>query len=335
MKMTVQSVRLRLLSITFVAAALTAACGGDALQSPVGPSATPGALTALAGDDSSAVASAASADRFDTLGKGGGGKDKGKDKGADDDSSLDAPEQDHGRKPAEGDGPGHSHEAKAVGFVSANAGDTLTVNGIAVVAGMDAVIRHGHRTLTLADIEIGDHVEARGTMEGTTLVAREIKVQGSGGDDDVNETEVEGAISGLSSTATCPVVTFMIGATKVTTSAATVFDDVTCATLANAARVEVEGIRQADGSILATKVEAESGPDEVVGSVFEFSGAATCPAATFKVGATLSLATKVTTTAATTFSGVTCAALTNGARVEVEGTRQADGSITAASVELR
>jgi hypothetical protein len=131
------------------------------------------------------------------------------------------------------------------------------------------------------------------------------------------------------------VVTFTIGTTNVRTTAATVFDDVTCTALANNARVGVEGIRQADGSILATKVDAEAGPDAVAGTVFEFSGAATCPAATFKVGPTLSLATKVTTAATTTFSGVTCAALANGARVEVEGTRQADGSIVAASVERR
>jgi hypothetical protein len=127
----------------------------------------------------------------------------------------------------------------------------------------------------------------------------------------------------------------MIGITKVTTSAATVFDDVTCAALANNALVEVEGVRQSDGSILARKVEAEAGPDEVEGFVFEFSGAASCPTATFKVGPVASLATRVTTSATTTFSGVTCATLANGARVEVEGTRQADGSITGAAVELK
>jgi hypothetical protein len=43
----------------------------------------------------------------------------------------------------------------------------------------------------------------------------------------------------------------------VRTSAATVFDDVTCANLANGARVEVDGIEQSDGSILATRIDAE------------------------------------------------------------------------------
>ena len=199
------------------------------------------------------------------------------------------------------------------------------------------MIRHGHRILTLAAIEVGDHVQARGVMEGSSLVAEEIKVQDTGHDNEgsAGEAEIEETISGLSALSGCPVVTFMIGTTKVTTSAATTFDDLTCATLANGALVEIHGTKQLDGSILATKVEAEAGPDEVTGTVFEFSGAASCPAATFKVGPVLSLASKVTTTGSTTFSGVTCATLANGAKVEIEGTKQADGSITAASVELK
>jgi hypothetical protein len=86
-----------------------------------------------------------------------------------------------------------------VGFVSAKIGDTLMVNGVPVVAGPNAIIRHGNRQLTMADIEVGDHLQARGTIEGTTLVASEIKVQDTGNDnDDVIEAEVEGTISGLS-----------------------------------------------------------------------------------------------------------------------------------------
>ena len=173
--------------------------------------------------------------------------------------------------------------------------------------------------------------------QGLTLVAEEITVQDTGHDNDptARPSEIEGTISGISAVSGCPVVTFMIGTTQVTTSATTTFDDVTCATLANGALVEVEGAKQADGSIVATRVEAEAGPDEVTGTVFEFSGAASCPAATFKVGPVLSLATAVTLTPTTTFSGVTCAAIANGAMVEIEGTKQVDGSITAANVELK
>jgi hypothetical protein len=315
---TLESVRLRLLLIPIAAAALAVGCGeGNVLQSPTGPSGSLGATTFLTADGADVVATAASTGEFETLAKGGNGKGGGK-------------------KPAHTDGPGRSHEDRVVGFVTANTDGTLTVNGIAIVAGPDAVIRHGNRILTVGDIEVGDHLQARGAMDGTTLVATEIKVQDTGHDnDDVDEAEIEGSISGLSATSACPVVTFMIGTTTVTTSAATSFDDVTCATLADGALVEVEGTRQTDGSILATKVEAEAGADEVTGTVFEFSGEASCPAATLKVGPTLSLATTVTLTATTTFSGVTCATIANGARVEVEGTTQADGSITASSVELK
>jgi hypothetical protein len=319
---TLGSVRLRLLLVPFAAAALTVGCGGGSLlQSPTGPSGALSSDTSLSTDSGASVSSAYS---VDLLAKGGNGK-----KPADDD------ERGEGKKPGDVGNPGRGHDDKVVGFVSAKFSDTLTVNGITVVPGPGVVIRHGNRTFTIADIEVGDHIQARGTMEGTTLVATEIKVEDTGQDnDDVDEVELKGAVAALSPAANCPVVTFTIGTTTVTTSAATVFDDVTCATLANAAIVEVEGTRKADGSILATKVELEAGPDEVEGTIFALSGTATCPTLTFKVGPIESLATTVNTNGSTTFTGVVCLALTNGARVEIEGTKQADGSITAASVEL-
>jgi hypothetical protein len=193
-------------------------------------------------------------------------------------------------------------------------------------------IRHGNRTLTMLDIEVGDHVQVRGGMDGTNLVATEIKVEDTGNDDDDDIDELKGTVAGISSSSGCPVLTFTINttpATTVKTNASTVFDDVTCAALANGAVVEVKGIKQGDGSILATKIEAEAGPDEVEGKISELAGTGPCPALTFKVGTTT-----VTTSASTTFSGVTCAALANGTRVEVEGTEQANGSIAAASIEL-
>lgn len=319
---TLGSVRLRLLLTPFAAAALTVGCGGGSLlQSPTGPSGALSSDTSLTGD-SEAVSRTYN---VDTLARGGiPGK-----------PPADADDGDSGKKPGDVGSPGRGHDDKVVGFVSAKSSDTLTVNGITVVAGPGAVIRHGNRTLTIADIEVGDHIQGRGTMEGTTLVATEIKVEDTGHDDgDVDEVELKGAIAGLSATANCPVVTFTIGATNVTTSAATVFDDVTCATLANAAIVEVEGTKKADGSILATKVELEAGPDEVEGMIFALAGTGACPTLTFKVGPIESLATTVNTNGSTTFTGVACAALANGARVEIEGTKQVDGSITAASVEL-
>jgi hypothetical protein len=345
---TFTSARLGLATIGVAATILSTACGDGASRSPVAPSAAPGSAvfaTDAAGDGASALASRGD---LSTLGRGGNGNGNGngggngngngnggdKDKDGNDNGNQGSGNGNGG--PGSG-GPGRSQETRVVGFVSAKGADTIVVNDVTVAPAIDGVIRHGNRSLTMADIEVGDHVQARGAMEGTTLVATEIKVQDTGrdNDDDDDVDEFEGVISGLSATAGCPVVTFNLGTTRVTTSAATLFDDVTCATLADNMFVEVHGIRQSDGSILATRVDAEAGPDEVEGFVFEFSGAASCPAATFRVGPVPSLATTVTTTASTVFDGVTCATLANGARVEVEGTRQPNGSITAARVELK
>ena len=336
-----ESVRVRLLVIPFAAAALTVGCGEGALQSPTGPSGVAGAATFSTAGEGDLAASAASAGGFTLLAKGGNGKGggggNGKDKPKHEDAIAEDELQDVDPNPTQTEGPGRSHQARVVGFVTANSGGILTVEGTPVVVGTGGVIRHGHRVLTIADIAVGDHVQARGVLEGLTLVAEEIKVQDTGNDNDptAGPSEVEGTIAGISAVSGCPVVTFMIGTTEVTTSATTTFDDVTCATLVNGAIVEVGGARQAYGSIVATRVEAEAGPDEVTGTVFEFSGAASCPAATFKVGPVLSLATTVTLTPTTTFAGVTCATIVNGAMVEIEGTKQANGSITAANVELK
>ena len=327
MRLTFESIRPRLLAIIFAAAALTVACGGGTgTQLPTAPSALAGSTAILSDEAADTTAAAASESTFETHGRGGNGNGNGNGNGRGNDKDKDKDREDDERS-------GRSGEAKVVGFVAARSANTITVNGVTVAPALNAVIRHGNRTLTLADIEVGDHVQARGSMEGTTLVATEIKVQDTGRDnDDVDEVEVEGTIAGLSPTSTCPAVSFMIGATRVITSAATAFDDITCATLANNLLVEVDGIRQGDGSILARKVEAEAGPDEVEGFVFEFSGVASCSNTTFRVGPTLSLSTRVETNSSTIFS---CGTLANGARVEVEGTRQANGSILAASVEQR
>jgi hypothetical protein len=333
MRVTVESIRPRLLAIMFAAAALTVACGeGTGTQLPTAPSALAGSTAILIDEAADTTATAASESAFETLGRGGNGHGNGNGNGRGNDKDEDE-DEDRDERSEEDERSGRSGEARVVGFVAARSANTITVNGVTVAPALNGVIRHGNRSLTLSDIEVGDHVQARGSMEGTTLVATEIKVQETGRDnDDVDEVEIEGAIAGLSSTSTCPVVSFMVGATRVTTSAATAFDDITCATLANNLLVEVEGIRRGDGSILARTVEAEAGPDEVEGFVFEFSGAASCSNTTFRVGPTLSLSTRVETNSSTIFS---CATLANGARVEVEGTRQANGSILAASVELR
>ena len=303
----------------------TAACGQNALSSPTSPSALigPGSMTADATADSTTgdIGLLAKGGNPGKSPEGGKDKEKGKDTTPGDVSPL-VPEP--------------RHDDKVVGFVTAVTATSITVGDTVVTVTADTTIRHGHRMLTLADIQVGDHAQARGTITGTTFTASEIKVQDTGNDnDDTDEgpapvgTTLTGTVAGLPGTGVCPALTFTVGTTTVKTAAATVFDDVLCSALANGALVTVTGTTQTDGSVLATKVEAQSGPNEVKGLISELTGTASCPALTFKVGTTT-----VTTSAATAFSEVTCAALLNGTRVEVEGTVQASGAIAAASLEL-
>src|SRR4029077_5254406 len=46
------------------------------------------------------------------------------------------------------------------------------------------VIRHGSKTVQFSDLKVGDHVQVRGTRDGSTVTATEIKVEqgGQGGD---------------------------------------------------------------------------------------------------------------------------------------------------------
>jgi len=68
-----------------------------------------------------------------------------------------------------------------------------------------------------------------------------------------NDAEVFGAVGGR--IGTCPVLTFVVGTTKVTTNSATIFEDVACRALANGDQVEVNGTLQDGGTLLAARVE--------------------------------------------------------------------------------
>jgi hypothetical protein len=207
MTLTLRSVGQRLLLIPCAAALVTIGCGeGQILQSPTGPSGTLGSTAFLTDGSDAGVATASSTDEFGTLAKGGNGKGKGGDKGKG--GGNDDVDDDHGKQPGNGGGPGRSHEDKVVGFVSATGLDSIMVNGVLVTAGPGTVIRHGNRHLEMADIVVGDHIVARGAMEitptGTTFIATEIKVQEQGEDDDDDGTippapaaPLKGTISGL------------------------------------------------------------------------------------------------------------------------------------------
>jgi Domain of unknown function (DUF5666) len=76
-------------------------------------------------------------------------------------------------------------------------------------------------------------------------------------DEDDHENDDEGDLEGTVSnrSGTCPTLTFTVQATTVKTNSATKFDGGQCAGVVNGVKVEVEGTRQTDGTLVAQDVE--------------------------------------------------------------------------------
>ena len=142
---------------------------------------------------------------------------------------------------------------------------TLKVRDIVVAVPTTATIRHGSTTMTFAQIKMNDHVEIKATNTGTEVTAQEVKVEtehaedgkepDENEDDARNEVEVSGTVTIQSRS--CPsTMTFTVGtSTTVVTKSDTEFRNTSCATLANGDNVEVKGTKQANGSVLARRVE--------------------------------------------------------------------------------
>jgi hypothetical protein len=223
-------------------------------------------------------------------------------------------------------------QALTVSVVGTNISTTINGTGQFTLSGVPA----GTVQLKFS----GSGVDATVSLSGVTSTDRiEITVNVTGGNARVEserrghgnaEAEVNGVVSGL--TGTCPAVAFTVQNTRVTTSSTTAFNDTTCARVANGMRVEVKGARQPDGSVTASRIEADD--DNVVNGRVELNGpvasltAGGCPAVSFVVQGT-----RVATNSATVFDDITCATLANGVQVEVEGQRQADASVLASRIE--
>jgi hypothetical protein len=155
--------------------------------------------------------------------------------------------------------PQHGTELEGlIAMINASA-RTLVVNGTTVMVPTAAVIRHGDQQLMLTDLKVGQRVHVKGVLNGSTVVASEIKLQDEHPSDGT-EAEAEGKVSGVSGT--CPTIMFTIKTTKVTTTASTKFTGGLCTQVVNGMSAEVTGARNADGSITATRVSVERSDDE-------------------------------------------------------------------------
>lgn len=97
-----------------------------------------------------------------------------------------------------------------------------------------------------SQLTVGANVKVNGITESDgSVIAQQISLV---------TTNVQGTIATFSGT--CPVVTFTVGTTTVVTTATTSFGDAGCSSLKVGSKVDVTGFKQANGSILATKVSS-------------------------------------------------------------------------------
>jgi len=223
------------------------------------------------------------------------------------------------------------------------AGMTVSVAGTALVAPVDSSGRFSLTAVPSGDIELRfsggtvdtslaiagvtdrDQIQLAVTVDGAASTVTSSQLTSS------DRIEVKGAIANLSGA--CPDLTFTVNGFQAVTNASTRFEDAPCSGVQTGTKVEVKGTRQANGSILAQKVDVDGvGPDvrpevKLDGTVSGLTGA--CPDRTFTV-----LGTTVVTNSATRFEDGTCGTLQNGTRVQVKGTRQSNGSVLASHVDI-
>jgi hypothetical protein len=193
----------------------------------------------------------------------------------------------------------------------------------------------GDVLLPLDALKDGSRVEVKGEQRNGVVYALRIHINGPTTPEPPQDdsASVEGIVSALGGTA--PALTMTIGTTTVTTDGQTVVqrrgDVQTLSAIANGQIVHAVGVRQTGGSLLASKLQikddAPEGPFVIEGSLGGLKGG--CPDFTFGVNGYT-----VKTSGTTTFPepAATCGNLKSGMKVEVDGTRGADGIVLAKTV---
>jgi hypothetical protein len=209
--------------------------------------------------------------------------------------------------------PEDQHEVEVEGVVTSGNASSFMVGSQAVVTSASTQFLEG----APSDIVPGARVEAEGEIDAQgVLHADKVKLE----DEGEQEVEVEGVVTSGNASS------FMVGSQAVVTTASTRFDDGTPADVVPGARVEVEGTRDAQGVLHADKVKLEDQEQREA----KVEGVVTSGnAASFMVGSQ-----SVVTTASTRFDDGTPASIVPGARVEAEGTLDAQGVLHAERVKL-
>jgi hypothetical protein len=216
----------------------------------------------------------------------------------------------------------------AEGQVISKSGPMLDVGGLVVkVDGQTEFDDSAHGLDSIAD---GDRVEVHGFPDDSGAI-RATRIEKHDGENE--DFEVKGFVSDLQATATPPSFTLKVAPSATEAFSVTLAPGVALpAGIANGSRVEVRSAGPASpgGAVVATEVKLE---DDALGDGqqhVEIEGLVTSGnAASFTVGAQA-----VVTSGSTEFKNGTAGDVIPGARVEVEGTLDAQGILHADEVSF-
>lgn len=222
-----------------------------------------------------------------------------------------------------------SGSAEIEGLISSlSYGDrSMKVAGIEVKV-RNAPIYHDNMLVGLSTLAVGHRVLVKGTWEHDYVVATEVILKDltpspdAGPSPDGPTVEFKGYVEELMGT--CPSLTFEVNDKAVTTGPATSFRHGPCDHLQEGSLVTVHGRRQADGTVLAEKVEMRE--IKFTGSIMTIAGE--CPTLTLTFAGST-----VETDALTAFEVLACGGLVPNVRVEVTGTEHPNGLVKATRVK--
>ncbi len=235
-----------------------------------------------------------------------------------------------------------SNRAEVSGKISSinAAARSLVVASTTVVVPAAAALSSSSGQVEFKDLQVEMEVHVVGTMEDNVLKAQEVQVDDHGSDRQPdpageNETEFTGPV--LSIAGRCPDLTLSINGKTVKTSTATSFLKAACSALGSKDIVEVKGTVQADGSVMAARVQVEDDvaepepPEnevEFTGLVSSVSGG--CPQLDLTVAGR-----GVKSTSATEFKNGSCGDVkANSTMLEVKGMAASNGMVTATRLKF-
>jgi hypothetical protein len=224
------------------------------------------------------------------------------------------------------------------GTIESLTAPNLKVAGHVVVTDAATKFERDEVKITFADLKVGDTVKVEGQLQAdNSVLAREIEIGGHEGDGQGEGEEHDADLKGAIESLAAPKLT--VAGKTVVTNTETIFerDDmkISFADLKVGDTVEVEGTLQADGSVLARKIEVRVAEGEEENHDVEVEGAIESIALP-----KVTVAGKVVVTDAGTEiergdTHITAADLKVGDMVKVEGTLQADGTILAREIKVK